>query len=89
MTLRSSSSVVCIVSTVSLMPVARSVYEKVAVYVRSPFGMLGGSQVTVREESVIISIRLVTGLGTGGGRSHDIAYSCLIMQTLEAGIIDN
>ncbi len=55
--------------TVSLVPVARSVYERVAVYVRSPFGMLGGSQVTVREEEfVITSIRLVTGLGTGGGR---------------------
>ncbi len=50
-----------------MMSVARSVYERVVVYVRFPLGMRGASQVAVREdELVIISIRLTTGLGTGG-----------------------
>ncbi len=67
-----------------MVPVARSVYERVAVYVRSPFGMLGGSQVTVREEEfVITSIRLVTGLGTGGGRVSKSSYAINLKRQLE------
>ncbi len=66
-----SPSGVTIVSTVLVLPVARSVKERVVVYVRFPFGISGGSQDTVRVlESIIVRVRLVTGLGTGGERKN-------------------
>ncbi len=66
-----------------MLSVARSVYERVVVYVRFPLGMRGASQVAVREdELVIISIRLTTGLGTGGKERRIKLHTHLYCATL-------